>query len=243
MLTADVLQTRLLNGREPYTAPPETWRPWTRPASPAPIDEAVNDLLARTRAPSMPSPDDLRDGAGVVCPYWFARSSVVQAMRMGEASKLQQDVSLADRTRKAERLQIAIKAATRMLPLAEQVREVLSSRDISDAFYARESWHLADIGSDVEGAELADELRSASKYLGEIEALRDNLSKLRRRLTAPPFESVARAFSARIGRDFEVLTGAPPAPGAGPFEIYLEAAARTAKLKLDVKHAARNLRA
>lgn len=242
MRTADVLQTRLLGGREPYTTPPALWSLWKKPASPEPIDEAVSDLLARARAPFVQARDDLRDNAGVLCPYWTARSSVVMAMRMGEASHLQQDISLADRTRKADQLEAAVKAATKMLPLAALVRETLESQALKDAFYAREDWHKVDVSGDVEGVELAETLHRASAYLSEIESLRGSLSMLRRRLTAPPFEPIARAFSARIGRDFEVLTGMPPAPGAGPFERFLEAAAETAKLKLDVNHEARKLR-
>src|SRR5215218_2059818 len=89
------LMQRLLPGAEHYlSAPPSSWKAWSRPAHPEPIDDAVAVLINKKRAPRVRQHDSLEE-SGIFCPFWYARAGVVCSIETAnsamKASELRQN--------------------------------------------------------------------------------------------------------------------------------------------------------
>ena len=82
------LMEQLLPGAEHYSSPPpSSWKAWSRPTNPEPIDDAVSALIKKKRAPCLRPRADFA-AEGIVCPYWYARAGVVSAItRAGLVTK------------------------------------------------------------------------------------------------------------------------------------------------------------
>jgi hypothetical protein len=70
--------------------------------------------------------------------------------------------------------------------------------------------------------------RLAKPMISALVDLRKEAEVARSAISNNPPDGMRRVFAVMIGRDFELLTGRPPAPGDGPFLDYLAAAASIA---------------
>jgi hypothetical protein len=214
-------------------SPPPNWKCWTRPASRAPIDDAVAGLNKKG-APRLRDRASL-EKAGIVCPFWYARAGVILAIETAELARLEVEEARHDREAKLKELDSLIKLVPRTIAGVNKISHAIQRPLFAAVRLHRKSLHT---NSMWRGAELHDAYvcnsndfsrharpleRTLTIFLKILPAAREGL------INNPPW-IFERTFAEKVQQDFQVLTGtARPSRGTG-FREYWAAARASAGL-------------
>jgi hypothetical protein len=217
-------------------SPPPNWKCWTRPASRAPIDDAVAGLNKK-RGPRLLDRASL-EKAGIVCPFWYARAGVILALEAAELTNVEADEARRHSKMKLKELDSLIeKLVPRMIKGLNSIAHAVQGPLDAAVRLHKKFMHSSSMWR---GDALWDEyVRGSNDFLSHAEPLGSTLTTLlkiagtaRQGLINTPPWIFERTFAEKIQQDFQVLTGTARPSWGTVFREYWAAARASAELPL-----------